>query len=90
MELGFPLIASLQQEVEAVTGETAAVYGAPFACDAFMFNLNSSTPAIILGPKGGNAHAPDEYIEIDALLQLIEIYAGTIMEWCGINNQKVK
>lgn len=60
------------------------VQGAPFACDSFMFNLYSDTPALIWGPKGGNAHAPDEYIEIEAFLDLVKMYALTMIEWCGV------
>ncbi|MGO4496308.1 M20 family metallopeptidase [Paenibacillus sp. 2RAB27] len=58
--------------------------GAPFTCDAFMFNLYSSTPALVLGPTGGNAHAPDEYLDIDSYLSLIAWYAELTAEWCGI------
>lgn len=83
----FPLIDLLQKQVEKVTNHAASVHGAPFACDAFMFNLYSRTPAIILGPKGENAHAPEENIEIDAFLQLVEIYAAAIIDWCGIYEQ---
>jgi acetylornithine deacetylase len=60
------------------------VEGAAFACDSFMFNLHSDTPALIWGPKGANAHAPDEYVEIDALVDLVKMYALTMIEWCGV------
>jgi acetylornithine deacetylase len=60
------------------------VEGAPFACDTFMFNLHSDTPALIWGPKGANVHAPDEYVEIDALMDLVKMYALTAIEWCGV------
>jgi acetylornithine deacetylase len=60
------------------------IQGAPFACDSFIFNLYSQTPAVIWGPKGGNAHAPDEYIDVEDFLQLIKMYALTMIEWCGI------
>ncbi len=76
----FPLISLLAREVSRVTGQEAVVQGAPFACDSFMFNLYSPTPAVILGPVGGNAHAPDEFIQ----LREFEIYARTIMSWCGV------
>lgn len=79
----FPLIGLLAGEVARATGESAVIQGAPFACDAFMFNVHSTTPAVILGPTGGNAHAPEEYIEIPAFFQLVEIYARAIVEWCG-------
>ena len=60
------------------------VQGAPFACDSFIFNLYSNTPALIWGPKGGNAHAPDEYIEIEDFMNLVKMYALTVIEWCEV------
>lgn len=59
------------------------VHGAPFACDAFNFDRNSDTSVVIWGPKGGNAHAADEYIDIDAFLELVQLYALVIVRWCG-------
>ncbi|MDQ0338311.1 acetylornithine deacetylase [Caldalkalibacillus uzonensis] len=61
------------------------VHGAPFACDSFMFNVYSDTPALIWGPKGANAHAPDEYIFVDDFLNLVKMYALTMIEWCGVS-----
>lgn len=61
------------------------VRGAPFACDAYIFNLYSPTPAIILGPGGGGAHAPDEYVLISDLLDLARISARFILTWCGVS-----
>lgn len=60
------------------------VQGAPFACDSFIFNQFSATPAVIWGPKGGNAHAPDEYIDVEEFFLLVKMYALAIVEWCGI------
>jgi acetylornithine deacetylase len=82
--VGFPLTTMLAEQVTQTTGKEAAVHGAPFACDAFMFNLHSSTPAVIFGPVGGNAHAPDEFISIPDFYKLVEVYARTIISWCGI------
>ncbi|MDR6884158.1 M20/M25/M40 family metallo-hydrolase [Bacillus sp. 3255] len=58
--------------------------GAPFACDAFMFNLYSRTPAIVIGPSGANAHAADECLDLDAYERLIRWYAEMIIDWCGL------
>lgn len=58
--------------------------GSPFACDAFIFNLYSSTPAMVLGPKGGNAHGADEFMDLKSYRDLICWYAELIIEWCGI------
>lgn len=62
--------------------------GAPFTCDAFMFNLYSCTPALVLGPTGGNAHAPDEYLELDSYFTLIRWYAELIADWCGVDSSE--
>ncbi|MCQ6560476.1 M20/M25/M40 family metallo-hydrolase [Paenibacillus mendelii] len=80
----FPLIGLLSEIAgEATDGKYGSITGAPFACDSFMFNQYTNTPAIIMGPVGANAHAPDEYIDIPAFLKLVEIYARTIVQWCG-------
>jgi acetylornithine deacetylase/succinyl-diaminopimelate desuccinylase-like protein len=35
------------------------------------------------GPAGGNAHAPDEWVEVDSLAQTVAIYAGLIARLLG-------
>lgn len=84
----FPLLSVLENEVRSVCEAEPVVKGAPFACDAFMFNLHSPTPAVIIGPSGANAHAADEYVEIDSLLRLTELYARTIAAWCGVSDHQ--
>lgn len=79
----FPLLPLLAEEIAAATGQPALVTGAPFACDAFVFNEYGTAPALILGPSGANAHAPDEYVDLDSLTLLVEIYASTLLGWCG-------
>ncbi|GGD80116.1 M20 family metallopeptidase [Paenibacillus nasutitermitis] len=62
----------------------ASPVGSPFACDGFMFNLYSHTPALVLGPCGGNAHAADEFLDLNSYEQLIQWYAQIIVDWCGV------
>lgn len=59
--------------------------GSPFACDGFMFNLYSDTPALVLGPSGGNAHGADEFLDIASYEALIRWYAEIIVDWCGVS-----
>lgn len=37
------------------------------------------------GPRGANAHARDEYIELEAFMDLVKMYALTMIEWCGVS-----
>ena len=41
------------------------------------------TPSFVFGPKGGNLHGPDEYVEIDSLVLLTQVIAKFILDWCG-------
>ena len=59
------------------------VAGAKFGCDAFMFTKYFVTPAIIFGPRGGGAHAQDEFVIAEDLILLTKIYLGFILDWCG-------
>ncbi|PYI55838.1 M20/M25/M40 family metallo-hydrolase [Paenibacillus flagellatus] len=67
----------------ALGREPEANRGSPFACDGFMFNLHSPTPALVLGPSGANAHAADEYLDLDSYSRLIRWFAELTVDWCG-------
>jgi acetylornithine deacetylase len=82
MPLDHGALTVLRDAYEGVEGRPFELRGAPFACDAYVFNLHSPTPAVILGPGGGGAHAPDEHVLVDDLLDLTRIYARFIARWC--------
>jgi len=75
-----PIFGVLKQAYSSA-GREYRLSGAPFACDAYVFNHYSKTPALIIGPGGANAHAPDEYVLVEDLLDLVRIYARTIAGW---------
>jgi len=53
-----------------------------FACDAFAFKKCSKTDVVVVGPKGGNMHGMDEYVEIKSMLNLIKIFVLTAVGYC--------
>jgi acetylornithine deacetylase len=77
-----PILDVLEENLASAAGKPTSRGLAPFGCDAFMFNLHSTTPCALLGPSGGNAHAPDEWVEIEDLVTLTETFAMTIADWC--------
>jgi acetylornithine deacetylase len=83
MPLDHPALPVLKDAFAGVSGRAFELRGAPFACDAYVFNLHSSTPAIILGPGGGAAHAPDEYVLVEDLVDLARICARFVWRWAG-------
>jgi acetylornithine deacetylase len=52
-------------------------------CDAYAFKEVSGTEVVIIGPKGGNFHGTDEYIEVDSLFQVIRIMAMSAVNYCN-------
>jgi acetylornithine deacetylase len=86
IETGHPIVMTLAQAGALVREDGLPCGGAPFACDSFIFNQYSKTPAVILGPTGANAHSANEYIQIDDFFSLVEVYAITIANWCGVRS----
>ena len=76
-----PILSTLAANLQSVTGEPPSFGPAPFACDGFVFNLHSPTPVLILGPRGANAHARDEWVDVEDLVTLTKTYALTIADW---------
>lgn len=77
-------IIGVTKQVVQDFGLDLPIEGAPFACDSFIFNNYSETPALVWGPKGGNAHSTDEFITIDDFMELIKMFALTMVSWCGV------
>jgi acetylornithine deacetylase len=79
-----PLMDILQRQFVAVTGRRAVVEASPWGTDGGLLTTLADTPAIVVGPGVTQvAHYPDEYIELDAVFQCAEIFALTLLEWCG-------
>ena len=47
-------------------------------CDMFVFH-EFGIPAVLWGPRGGNTHNPDEYVEIASLISA----ASTLVNLCA-------
>ena len=78
-----PIVQTVGNAYEQIVRRPPEVRGAPFACDVYIFNLYSPTPCVILGPRGANAHATDEWVMIEDLVALTKIFALTAAEWCN-------
>jgi len=79
-----PIVQALTAAIGRTTGVGPSVGRAPFACDAFVLNEHSATPVVVYGPRGGNAHAPDEFVLIDDLRRLARVFAALAVDWCGV------
>jgi len=76
-----PILKALGDNLALATGRSPVFANAPFACDVFIFNLHSPTPCALMGPRGGNAHSQDEWVDIEDLVALTKTFALTIAQW---------
>jgi acetylornithine deacetylase/succinyl-diaminopimelate desuccinylase family protein len=77
-----PIVKTLRWATEAVTGKDPGVGGWSATCDANYLVNDAHIPTVIFGPGSiaGQAHKPDEYIEIEELMQGTRVYALTLLE----------
>jgi succinyl-diaminopimelate desuccinylase len=75
------LVETAGRWTQMVTGREWPVAGAGPANEGYMF-IQAGIPTLCgFGPRGGNAHALDEYVEIESLSQTIAMYAGVISDY---------
>jgi acetylornithine deacetylase len=78
-----PAVRAVVSAFEAFTGSLPAVGGAPFSCDLSHYGDAGKMPAVILGPRGENLHAPDEWVLVEDVLTLTGVFALLAAAWCG-------
>ena len=66
-------------------GHSSSLSGAPFSCDLGVYGQVGQMPCALLGPHGGNLHAPDEWTSIEDILTLTVTFAQLVSSWCGRN-----
>ncbi|MDA4131264.1 MAG: ArgE/DapE family deacylase, partial [Thaumarchaeota archaeon] len=79
-----PICRSLSRGYEKVLNSKPKINGFPAPVDA-PFLDQAGIPTVIFGP--GNlpqAHAENEYIEVEQLIRATKILALSVMDWCGI------
>lgn len=77
------LVDILKAQVKEVLKETPKVRGVGPWNDAWMY-ITSDIPTIAgFGPDGGNVHQPDEWVGLDSLKKVTQVYARTIVEYLG-------
>ncbi len=77
-----PGVKSVVDAYRAVTGKDPVVGGAPFSCDLGVYGDPGGMPCLILGPRGDNLHAPDEWVLLEDVYGLTEIFAALAARWC--------
>jgi len=81
--LDHPLAELAQRHAEAVTGVAWPIAGAGPANEGYML-IEAGIPTLAgFGPTGGNAHAPDEWVDVESLGRTVAIYTAIIEDYLG-------
>jgi acetylornithine deacetylase/succinyl-diaminopimelate desuccinylase family protein len=79
-----PICQAVHTAYEAVLDAEPVYYGFAAVDDAAFLNLGG-IPAITIGPGDLRvAHAPNEFLDIQELMDATKIYALSIVGWCGV------
>ena len=77
------LVDLLEECHRGVTGRELDWDGFPGTADARYFKADLGEQSIYYGPKGGNLHAPDEYVELASVLEAARVLSRLVIRWCG-------
>jgi acetylornithine deacetylase/succinyl-diaminopimelate desuccinylase-like protein len=78
-----PLVNAFQRAYEAVVGSQLPVGPKPFMDDGNSFWGLAKKPAITHGPRAGGQRTVNEWVSIDDLVRLAQVYALTAVAYCG-------
>jgi succinyl-diaminopimelate desuccinylase len=79
-----PLVDAVVQSVAAVRGSTPEVGGVSYGTDAACLGPGFGIPMVICGPGAPSmAHQPDEYVEVEQLVQAAQIYEDVARRLLG-------
>jgi acetylornithine deacetylase len=78
-----PLVRELAGCAAQVLGTSPPVEGIEGPCDMYVFH-HFGISAALWGPRGGNTHAADEYLEIDSAVAAAKALLLFITRWCGV------
>lgn len=84
--LDSPIVQLVSAQHSRVTGGAPAMEGVTYGSDLRLFTNHAQMPAVLYGPGDvAQAHAVDEFIEIDEMLTACRVIARTVAEWsCGV------
>jgi acetylornithine deacetylase len=77
-----PLCQVLAATSERTLGHRPPIVGIEGPCDLFVFH-EFGIPAVLWGPRGGNTHGSDEYVDLESMVDAATSLICFACDWCG-------
>lgn len=75
---------SIKKAYSSVYNRPVKVEASPWGTDGGLLAKVGGIPTIVIGPgETRMAHYPDEFIDIDEMINASKVFAHTIVTWCG-------
>jgi acetylornithine deacetylase len=75
-------VAAFQLAYQAVTGEALPFGGKPFVDDGNRYAALAGVPVLTHGPHARGAHTTEEWVPVDELVRVAQVYALMAVEYC--------
>jgi len=79
---GSVVAASVADATAALLGSPPEIIGVPFWTDA-AFLREGGADTVVFGPSGAGAHADEEWVDLESVLDCAAIFARTAVSFCG-------
>lgn len=84
IDLEHDALNTLKESFEIILGKQPVIEASPWGTDGGLFTQVANIPTIVFGPGTTEvAHHPNEYIEIEKVVEAAEIFAHMIINWCN-------
>jgi acetylornithine deacetylase len=87
MDTDAPLMTTLAHAHRQITNRPVEHMASTATTDARFFQLYGDIPATCYGPEASNIHGIDESVSIDSMMEVTQVLAVFIAEWCGVETR---
>lgn len=87
MDVNHPMMTMMGDIHQEVTGNTIKNYASTATTDARFFQIYGDIPATCYGPKAERIHGIDERVSIASMMEVTEVLALFIADWCGVQKR---
>jgi acetylornithine deacetylase len=77
-----PVTEAVMHAAARVLGREPRALGAPYWMDAALLGA-AGIDTVVIGPTGAGAHAAEEWVDLESVVQLAQVLAHTAVSFCG-------
>ena len=88
IEARHPFVNLTKEKFEEVYKKPIKIEASPWGTDGGILGKVGNTPTIVIGPgETKMAHYPNEFIDLQEVMQAAKLFANMILEWCEVSER---